>query len=241
MGGPKRLVKEGEVKDEMEKGVLRATELRNALLELNSLSNGTTRRLDNTYYSVLEKLSVLQNTITSMKELASMTRRLNAEFGMEAEDVVSDVKEQLEIYEGFGDQEKRIQELSARVKEGRERISMLGGRVEVIKERVEGWEEAEREWKDKTRKRLKIMWILMGVIGGIFVLLWIWQASMAKGSVQEGTKALNASGLLGKMPNMEAIKNETREMQRQVNQAWEGLKDNEKVEEDPRLRVFDEL
>lgn len=241
MGGPKRLVKEGEVKDEMEKGALRATELRNALLELNGLSNGTTRRLDNTYYSVLEKLSVLQNTISSMKELASMTRRLNAEFEMEAEDVLSDVKEQLDVYENFEDQEKRIQGLSARVNEGRERISVLGGRVQVVKERVEGWEEAEREWKDRTRKRLKMMWILMGIFGGIFVLLWIWQATTAKGSMQEGTKALNASGLLGKIPNMDAIKNETRGMQRQVNRAWEGLNDNEKIEEDPRLRVFDEL
>jgi hypothetical protein len=43
------------------------------------------------------------------------------------------------------------------------------------------------------------------------------------------------------MPDMEPSKNETREMQRKAGQALEGLRDKDQPDEDPRLRVFDEL
>jgi hypothetical protein len=218
-----------------------SSELRNALLELNALSNNTTRRLDNTYYSVLEKLSILQSTITSMKELASMTRRLNEEFSTEAEGVITDVKMQLDGFEGFEDQEQRITSLAERVQKGRKRIGVLAGRVEAVRSRVDGWEEAEKEWKDKTRKRLKIMWIVMAVIGGIFLAGLVFQYSPAKPNIPDTSKALNASGLLGRMPDMEAINNGTREVSRAIGQTLEGLRDNERREDDPRLRIFDEL
>jgi hypothetical protein len=215
--------------------------LRNALLGLNALSNNTTRRLDNTYYSVLEKLSMLQGTIASMKELASMARQLNGEFEMESQELVADVNSQIDLYEGFDEQEKRILALAERVRMGREKIKDLGGRVELVKTRVEGWEAAEAEWKEKTRRRLRLLWILMGIAGGIFVLVMIFQNLPAKTPGQDAQKALNASGLLGKMPDMEPSKNETREMQRKAGQALEGLRDKDQPDEDPRLRVFDEL
>jgi hypothetical protein len=222
---------------------VRYRELRNALLELNALSNNTTRRLDNTYYSVLEKLSILQSTITSMKELASITRQLNHEFTGESEGVVADVTSQLDSFEGFNDQEKHISRLAERVQKGRERIKALGGRVDLVKSRVEGWEAAEAEWKDKTRRRLKMMWIVMAIIGGIFVINLVFQYSPAKSTLTETSEALNGSGLLGNMPDLDldTMKNDTRVMQRHSRQVLEGLRNNERREEDPRLRAFDEL
>ncbi|KAG0647949.1 hypothetical protein D0Z07_5815 [Hyphodiscus hymeniophilus] len=113
-------------------------ELRNAILGLNTLSNNTTRRLDNTYYGVLEKLSVLQRTIMSMKELAIMTKQLNEEFKTESESVTRDVEVQLDGFAGFEDQQKRIGGLQERVMVGRDQIKTLGARVDVVNERVEG-------------------------------------------------------------------------------------------------------
>jgi hypothetical protein len=176
-----------------------------------------------------------------MKELASMTRRLNEEFSTEAEGVITDVKMQLDGFEGFEDQEQRITSLAERVQKGRKRIGVLAGRVEAVRSRVDGWEEAEKEWKDKTRKRLKIMWIVMAVIGGIFLAGLVFQYSPAKPNIPDTSKALNASGLLGRMPDMEAINNGTREVSRAIGQTLEGLRDNERREDDPRLRIFDEL
>jgi hypothetical protein len=218
------------------------SELRNALLGLNTLSNSTTRRLDNTYYSVLEKLSTLQNIIASLKELASMTRKLNEDFKVESEEVVDDIKTQLVSFEGFDDQQKRIEALAERVKAGRERIKILGSRVDIVKDRVSSWEQAEMEWKEKTRKRLRLMWTIMFVFTFLVVGLVIFQYTPAKTHGPSPPRGLNTSGLLGKIPNIEALGNETWTLKRKTDDALEELRNNEdKLEEDPRLRVFDEL
>ena len=51
----------------------------------------TTRRFEDTYYSVLEKLGTLQNTIVALKELAGLSREMNLAFTTEAEELVTDV------------------------------------------------------------------------------------------------------------------------------------------------------
>ena len=214
---------------------------------LNTLSNNTTRRLDTTYYTVLEKLSTLQNTIASMKEVATMTRQLNTDFKTESEEVVKDITTQLEGFEGFEKQQKRIESLQERVKKGRERIKSLGGRVEAVKERVESWEMAEGEWQEKTRKRLRILWILMSVCAAVVLALVVFQYTPARTQGPGVMKGFNASSLVEKIPDMEKLKNETWNLKMSTEDALESLRHKHKEEEedrlepDPRLRLFDEL
>ncbi|KAH7354697.1 hypothetical protein BKA65DRAFT_475180 [Rhexocercosporidium sp. MPI-PUGE-AT-0058] len=219
-------------------------ELRNALNTLNTHSNLTTRRLDTTYYSVLEKLSALQSTITSLKELAHLTRGLTEEFATEAQEVVDDATGQVDGFDGFRAQEGRIKGLMERVSGG--------GRG--LKERVEGWEVAEREWQDKTRRRLRALWVGMSFVVGVMVVLMAVRHTpvrTAGGGLDENgreVKGLNVTGLLGVFPDMKGL--------REGNESWnmvrkgvgegvlEKLRENERDglgEEDPRLRVFDEL
>ena len=219
-------------------------ELRNELMKLNTLSNNTTRRLDNTYYSVLEKLSVLQQTITSLKELASMTKELNTEFQHESEDVVTEIENSLEGFQGFEEQQKRIEGLAERVKVGREKIKMLGDRVEVVKERVDGWETADREGQVRTKKRLRIMWGLVGFVGvivlGVAGLKYSLDEEQGWGAL-EGLNETVAEGL----PDFKRIRNETWTLKENTVEALEKMRektrDREELPEDPRLRVFDEL
>ncbi|KAL2070929.1 hypothetical protein VTL71DRAFT_13955 [Oculimacula yallundae] len=241
-----RVVREGEVREERERGVLRATELRNALNTLNTHSNITTRRLDTTYYSVLEKLSTLQSTITSLKELAHLTRGLTESFSSEAQEVVDEVTGQVDTFGGFKEQEGRIGELMDRVKKGRERIQRAGERVERVKSRVEGWEVAEGEWQDRTRRRLRVLWVGFSFVLAVVVVVMAVQFSGA-GAGEDGSekKGLNVTGLLGVIPDMQGL--------RGGNESWgkkgkglgesvlEKLRVDKPVEEDPRLRVFDEL
>jgi len=212
---------------------------------LNALSVNTTRRLDNTYYSVLEKLSVLQNTITSFKELATMTRHLNEEFKTESEEVVTEVKALLDGFGGFEEQQNRIETLQERVKKGRQKIKTLAERVAVVRERLEGWEQAEGEWQEKTRKRLRILWIVMSVCAAIFIILMVFQYTPARTHGPGVIQGLNVSDLAGKLPDMEMIKNETWRLKRSTvdAQEWPQNKneEEERLEPDPRLRVFDEL
>ncbi|TVY40764.1 hypothetical protein LSUB1_G002043 [Lachnellula subtilissima] len=194
-GEKRREVGDKEVMEEKEKGVVRATELRNALMSLNTLSNNTTRRLDNTYYSVLEKLSVLQNTIISLKELAGMTKALNSEFKTESEEIVSDIRGQIDAFEGFESQESKIAGLQARIVQGREKITVLGGRVDVVRERVEGWERAEFAWQEKTRKRLRGLWIVMSVVAVLVLALVVLRHTPARTQGPGVIQGVNMTGL----------------------------------------------
>jgi len=168
-----------------------------------------------------------------------MTRNLNEDFKGESEEIVTDITGQINAFEGFTEQEKKIEALAERIQEGRERIKLLGGRVEVVKERVSGWETAEEEWQNKTRKRLKVLWILISIFGAIFLGLMFLPARTQGPGVMKG---LNTSGLLGKMPDMETIKNETWTPKKEAGDALEGLiNKKEELDDDPRLRAFDEL
>jgi hypothetical protein len=240
----RRPVKDSEVKEEKERSLLRATELRNAITGLNDLPNNTTRRLDNTYYSVLEKLSALQSTIVSMKELAVLTRQLNEEFGTESEEVVRDVEGQLEGFEDFEEQRRRIQDLQTRVMDGRDKIKTLGTRVDIVKEKVEGWEKAEGEWQNRTRKRLRMLWIMIAVTGVAVLALMGMRYTPARNQAIEALKGVNASSLEEILPDLERIKNSTKSTGRTTMDAIERMLVKEGVEElqeDPRLRLLDEL
>lgn len=214
------------------------------MINLNTLSNETTRRLDITYYTILEKLSFLQSSIASLKEVATLTQDINTDFQAESEELVQEMNEQLEGFSNFESQERRIKDLADRVQTGRETIQSLGQRVDVIKKKVEGYERAEGEWQDKTRRRLRVMWIVMSVIAAIVIGLVLFRYTPAKTYGPGVIHGLNATGL--RIPGMDGvIGNESWSLRREKD--GEGVlerlrkKQGERVEEDPRLRVFDEL
>ncbi|KAI6709739.1 hypothetical protein B2J93_3635 [Marssonina coronariae] len=242
-----RRVRDEEVEEERERGLLRAGELRSALASLASLSNTTTRRLDTTYYSVLEKVSALQSTISSLSELASLTRGLTEEFRTEAQELVADVSSQVEGFDGFEDQEEKIGELKQRVEKGREKIKSLGDRVEVVRDRVEGWEVREREWQDRTRRRLRALWVgfvvVVAMLGIGVAIQWTpgtRSQNQMNGVAMHGEDS--PTNLLGKSPQLgvdqEVLKSENMRNSEGKRRIVEGTKE---VEDDSRLRVFDEL
>ena len=145
--------------------------LKKSLVDLNSISNATTRRLDDTYYAVLEKLSTLQGTIIAMKELALMSQETTRTFESESEELVGDMKSQLDVMGQFETQQERIDSLQSRIYAGRHRVQELSERVDVVRERIEGWENADRAWQGKTRKRLKAIWIIMSILILIMILI----------------------------------------------------------------------
>lgn len=174
-----------------------------------------------------------------------MTRQLNDEFERESEEVVAEIETSLEAFEGFKDQQTRINDLSERVKKGREKIKVLGDRVGIVAEKVDGWERAEGEWQERTRKRLRVLWIIIAIGGVLFLGLVAFQYTPARTHGPGVLKGFNASELGGNVPDLEQIKNETWKLKRSTEAALEKMKakskDKRKLDEDPRLRVFDEL
>ncbi|KAF3803498.1 hypothetical protein GCG54_00004668 [Colletotrichum gloeosporioides] len=225
---------------EKERTANRVTGLKKSLVDLSSFSTTTTRRLDETYYSVLEKKSMLHNTISAIKELAMASRRLTGEFEREAEEMAQDVDGQLATFGQFNEQEQRIEALQTRIEKGRTRIQGLGERVDLVRRRIEGWERADREWQEKTRKRLRTVWIVMSVVFAILILLFIGAQyaqqvggvdleDVAAKIVEKGANHTPGLGVDGKGGDSQ---------ERHVPPLWG---DRAGREEEDRLRVFDEL
>lgn len=217
--------------------------IKNSLMDLSSFSTSTTRRLDETYYSVLEKKSMLHNTISAIKELAVASHRLAGDFEREAEDMARDVEGQLATLGQFNEQEQRIEALQGRIEKGRTRIQGLGERVDLVRRRIEGWERADREWQEKTRKRLRIVWIVMSVVFAILILIFI-GAQYAQqvggvdleGAAESGLK-IGEKGVNRSAGSLE-IGDKSGSKKAALPPLWENRP--ERREED-RLRVFDEL
>ncbi|KAK3501269.1 hypothetical protein B0T13DRAFT_511278 [Neurospora crassa] len=175
LSGGRVLLNEDEIAKERQRAIARERGLKKSLEDLEQFSNNTTRQLDDTYYSVLEKLCVLQNTILALKEVAVASQDMTSHFTTEANELVTDVSLQLDAFGQFEDHQKRIEQLQDRVYAGRDRIKSLSDRVDLVRERIESWERADREWQERTRRRLKAFWVLTS--GVIFLVLLIFVGS----------------------------------------------------------------
>lgn len=151
---------------------------------------------------MLQKLTALQNTILALRDLAQASATTNAGFIAESHDVLSEAQAQLDALGDFSAQQERVEALQARVQGGRERIAALGGRVDAVRRRVERWERADREWQERTRRRLKIIWaVVMGAGCVLLVLYWgarIYAPGAGAGEVARGIgEGLGRAGLGG--------------------------------------------
>ncbi|KAJ4417570.1 hypothetical protein N0V85_001798 [Neurospora sp. IMI 360204] len=198
--GGRVLLKEDEIAEERQKAIARENGLKKSLEDLEQFSNNTTRQLDDTYYSVLEKLCVLQSTILALREVAVASQDMTSHFTTEADELVTDVSSQLDAFGQFEDHQKRIEQLQDRVYVGRDRIKSLSERVDLVRERIESWERADREWQERTRRRLKAFWVLTS--GVIFLVLLIFvgsqfapenSAATVEGAVMAASKLANDS------------------------------------------------
>lgn len=144
------------------------------------------------YYSILEKLGVLQSTITALWGLAAMSRETNESFKRDTQELVGELEGQLDAFGQFDEQQRRIQALQERIQNGRQRIGELSERVDAVRERIEGWERADREWQERTRRRLKAIWVVMSVIVTLVVLLVVSAQYASPALVQEAATSAAA-------------------------------------------------
>ncbi|KAH8885229.1 hypothetical protein GQ53DRAFT_599018, partial [Thozetella sp. PMI_491] len=167
------VMREDELLRERQNAETRESGLKKALVDVATTANATTQRLDNAYYSVLEKVGTLQGTLVALRELAGLSHELNGSFSREAGELASDVAGQLDGFGEFGDQQARVEMLQSRVRKGRVRVGALSERLDTVRKRIEGWERADRHWQERTRRRLTAIWVVISVIAFLMLLLFI--------------------------------------------------------------------
>lgn len=122
-------------------------DLRKALQSLSDQSLKTSRRLDDTHYSILEKVAVLRQTIGTLQELSSLTKELQVNFESDTKELVEDVTGQVEGFDGLKTQQEQVASLEERIKAGKERADALTERLAQAKQRVDARAKAEAEWQ----------------------------------------------------------------------------------------------
>lgn len=164
--------------------------LQSAVADLDELSASTSQRLDAAYGSILERVSALQETVLDLRALALTAEATNRRFAVDAETVRHDISQQIAHIEGGGvsasgsgtsgsampmpdDQQRRLERLSVRVHRGRQAVQTLSDRVDAVRGRVELWERADRAWQERTRTRLKVLWVIVSSVLLVLVVLLV--------------------------------------------------------------------
>jgi hypothetical protein len=135
-----------------------------------------TRRLDYTYYSLLERIGSLVSTIHSFQSLATQSRVLVEGFEKEAEHLDTDIKRRIgKFRDGFDERESRVADLEQRGTKAGNKAVQLGKRLEIARIIVEDWQKKESEAVRARARMWKRIWCTcIGVLGFIMMLV-VWK------------------------------------------------------------------
>ncbi|PVI08053.1 hypothetical protein DM02DRAFT_648118 [Periconia macrospinosa] len=168
-------VRQKDVEAERRMMKIREEELRCSLQNLSDKSLKTSRLLDNTYYSLLEKASVLHQTLGNFQELANLTKELYENFEADTKEITDDIRGQFEGFRNFQEQGEQIAALEARLHAGREKANDLNARLAEARSCVEARAKSEAELELRNTRRLRIMWGIIGTIGGLILAVMLFQ------------------------------------------------------------------
>lgn len=163
-----RRVKPQDVAKAKAENAKRDEELRQRLKKVEDIGMESTRQLDDTYYAILEKASVLRSTVASLQQLAEESRRMHTSFKDETAQLEQTTRQDLDSFSGFTQQEKTVDDLVARLKASKAETEKLNQRLEKTRHRIEAYEKRENAKESKRRKQWNATW---GTLVGIVVLL----------------------------------------------------------------------
>lgn len=119
-------------------------ELHGRLAAVNNTSVDITRRLDYTYYNLLEQVGSLVAIAKSLHSLSSPIKDMIDTFAREASMLERDVKIKVERWRStFDGKESHVERLEERGVRANAKAQDLGTRLENLRQRVEAWEEKE--------------------------------------------------------------------------------------------------
>jgi len=164
----RRRVKPEDVEKAKAENFKREEELRRSLKDAEEVGMDSTRRLDDTYYAILEKASILRSTVASLQQLVKESKKIHQHFREDSGRLVDDTKQNIEQFGNFDEQEKSITELVSRLSGSKDKTDKLNKRLEAARIRIENYEHRENAKQSKRRKQWQATW---GAMVGIAVLI----------------------------------------------------------------------
>jgi hypothetical protein len=154
---------------------------------LNALSRDAhtaTRKLDDTYYALLQKVGLLKATIASFQDLHSCLDDTTKDFATRSDSLVKDITGQIDAFQNMSHQDESIDSLVKRLHTAKERAASFESRLESCRSRLERWEKKEQE-KNKRNNRT---WALVLTSSTAFVILILAIVLWKKGSLASVTE-----------------------------------------------------
>ncbi|SMQ46504.1 unnamed protein product [Zymoseptoria tritici ST99CH_1A5] len=218
------VVKPGDVKKAQDDNAKREKELRASLQNVEEVAMSSTRQLDDTYYTILDKASLLRSTVANLQQLAEESREMHATFQERTGKLEDDTRGLLQSFDNFNAQEKLIDDLVSQLKASKSQTAELNNRLEAARNRVEAYEKREKVKAANRRKRWGAIW---GVLVGIVILVVAYVIARNRSAV--------GSRVHGVVEVMDRLGNE-------LKASVSALKPMPSQSEDPYLkRLFDEI
>lgn len=140
-------------------------ELQRQLAAVNKTSVDLTRRLDYTYYNLLEKVGNLVAIVQSFHSLSSQSKDMIDHFTKEASMLERDVRIKLERFRtSFEEREDRVRTLEERGARAKTKAQDLGARLEKARQRVEAWERKEGVERRRRSRLWRSVWTVLIVV-----------------------------------------------------------------------------
>ncbi|KAF2791550.1 hypothetical protein K505DRAFT_280472 [Melanomma pulvis-pyrius CBS 109.77] len=241
----RKTVRPDDVLRERARVKVREDDLRTALNNLAEQSLKTSRRLDDTYYAILEKVSSLRQTIGNLQELSGLTKELHDTFQSDTRELTEDAQSQFEGFNNFETQQDQVLVLEDRIRAGKEKADALTARLAEARRKVEARAKLEADWEAKTSRRLRILWGILGSIAGLIIIAILFQQlkpmhlASPKNTLDFGSRAGVLNAPIPDAVKEALIKSST--TTRNSRKDTPVSKSLTSTEEDHRLRVFDEL
>lgn len=227
---------------------MRTSEIRSALQGIAEVSIETTRKLDDVYYSVLEKMSNIHATISSLQDLSTLTKSLCHGFESDAANLQSALERQTSAFGGFHSQKSRIESLEWRLKASQDKSAALTVRLQDASTRVQALEDQEAEVQATISMRFRIVWgVLGGAVAVLLALLVLHSVAPATGTASLVRPNATVDDVGVGVEEVLATVPRARGRERPASLAslsWStspATSPPALEEEDPRLRLFEEL
>lgn len=241
----KRIIRHEDILRERKRRERRGEEVAEALNALSRDAHTATRKLDDTYYALLERLGTLKSTITSLRELSASATQARTEWETEISIAGQEVEAKLQSFNGFKGQEKIVEDLVSRLKKGKTTAGGLEDRLEACRGRLERFQKKEQEDRKTVSKRWKICWVALSAMVLLLVGLVLWRRQRGQPALLEEMRRTGqmiserGAELAVEMGVVEGARfNKTKPGLRLVDKAWER---EQAVEEKKWERVLDEL
>jgi tetrahydromethanopterin S-methyltransferase subunit B len=170
---------------------------------IGTLATDITRRLDYTYYGLLEKIAALNVTIASFQDLSDSTSKLFGDFQRETTGLEQDIRKQIGDLHEFQPQMERVEALDERMRASKTRAKALGNRLEAMRNEIERWDKREVEWQMRTNQRLRIFWgVVIAAILAILVAIVLqhWPSGGVSPGFRTIPKALKLPSIPSRIP-----------------------------------------